>query len=98
MFEKLPLIEDFDNARTHIERAERLAAMPLSLLMTCQMTLRNRCHNRHFPAGAAYVEAICALMRAVRAKDRGLPDYMREGMAFAFDDMMRAAQGEGGAA
>lgn len=59
-------------AATDAERAAALLACPLSLLMTCEFTIRNRLRNGGFLEGIRYLETELAGLRGFR-DETGLP-------------------------
>lgn len=59
-------------AATDAERAAALLACPLSLLMTCEFTIRNRMQVAGFHEGIRYLETELAALRGFR-NETGLP-------------------------
>ncbi len=92
--EKLPLFEDFDNCRDHAERADWLLRVPLSILLTYEFAIRNRCHNRHFPEGASYCDLVLSAVRSVRDEHGGLGPAAAEMMGHAAALMLGVIAGE----
>lgn len=69
MNELRPEIARLANATDDAERARALLECPLSMLMTCESTIRNRLMHSRFREGLAYLDAEMAQLRSPRAID-----------------------------
>ncbi|ANV24788.1 hypothetical protein [Agrobacterium pusense] len=65
----IPRIEQLDAARTHEERAAWLLTCPLDVLLSCEMTIRNRLLNARFREGLEYLEIELTDLRRERGAD-----------------------------
>ena len=62
----LPIIEELADAADHAARARWLLACPFSIMLTYDMTIRNRLRHAGFLAGVEYVDAIGVVLRSTR--------------------------------
>lgn len=79
-------------AATDAQRAAALLACPLSLLMTCEFTIRNRFQNTGFHEGIRYLETELASLQSFR-DENGLPGLTMD-VAVVRGRMLRIAHGE----
>ncbi|WP_288430224.1 hypothetical protein [uncultured Agrobacterium sp.] len=77
----IPLIEGLEAAQSREERAAWLLRCPLGVLLSCEMTIRNRLLNARFKEGIEYLEAELADLRRVRGADGGKNCNMLVGAA-----------------
>jgi hypothetical protein len=67
----IPHMERLDAARNREERAAWLLSCPLDILLSCEMTIRNRLLNARFREGLDYLDAELADLRRERPADGG---------------------------
>ena len=67
----IPHMERLDAAQSREERAAWLLSCPLDILLSCEMTIRNRLLNARFREGIDYLEAELADLRRERPADGG---------------------------
>jgi hypothetical protein len=67
----IPHMERLDAARNREERAAWLLSCPLDILLSCEMTIRNRLLNARFREGIDYLDAELADLRRDRPADGG---------------------------
>jgi hypothetical protein len=77
----IPRIEKLDAAQTREERAAWLLTCPLDVLLSCEMTIRNRLLNARFKEGLDYLDAELADLRRERGADGGKNCNMLVGVA-----------------
>ncbi|NWJ24756.1 hypothetical protein [Rhizobium sp. RM] len=65
----IPRIERLEAARTREERAAWLLTCPLDVLLSCEMTIRNRLLNAHFREGLDYLDIELTDLRRERGAD-----------------------------
>jgi len=88
MNDKLPLFETLDAARSDADRARWLLAVPLSILMTYQKAIRDRCRVAGFADGIAYVDMMMTALRSVRGRDGQFADNAREILEVASNSLI----------
>ncbi|MCI9865828.1 hypothetical protein RHIZ_07730 [Rhizobium skierniewicense] len=74
-------IEKLNAARTREERAAWLLNCPLDILLSCEMTIRNRLLNARFKEGLDYLDAELVDLRRERGADGGKNCNMLVGVA-----------------
>ncbi|WP_052675420.1 hypothetical protein [Agrobacterium arsenijevicii] len=77
----IPRIEQLEAARTREERAAWLLSCPLDVLLSCEMTIRNRLLNARFREGLDYLEIELADLRRERGADGDKSMRMEVGAA-----------------
>lgn len=65
----IPRIEQLEAARTREERAAWLLTCPLDVLLSCEITIRNRLLNARFREGLEYLEIELTNLRRERGAD-----------------------------
>ncbi|WP_311273523.1 MULTISPECIES: hypothetical protein [unclassified Rhizobium] len=77
----IPRIEKLEAAQTREERAAWLLTCPLDVLLSCEMTIRNRLLNARFNEGLDYLDAELVDLRRERDADGGKNCNMLVGVA-----------------
>ncbi|NTA58088.1 hypothetical protein G6L32_05480 [Agrobacterium tumefaciens] len=77
----IPRIEQLEAAHTREERAAWLLSCPLDVLLSCEMTIRNRLLNARFREGVEYLEIELADLRRERGADGDKSMRMEVGAA-----------------
>jgi hypothetical protein len=77
----IPHMEKLDAAQSREERAVWLLSCPLDILLSCEMTIRNRLLNARFREGLYYLDAELADLRRERPADGGRYCNMAVGAA-----------------
>lgn len=85
----LPIIEELADAPDNTARARWLLACPFSIMLTYDMTIRNRLRHAGFLAGVEYVDAIGVVMRSTRDEHGDLRTAAQE-IAEGASSVMRA--------
>lgn len=65
----IPRIEQLEAAQTREERAAWLLTCPLDIMLSCEMTIRNRLLNARFREGLDYLEIELTDLRRERGAD-----------------------------
>ncbi len=77
----IPRIEQLEAAQTREERAAWLLTCPLDIMLSCEMTIRNRLLNARFREGLEYLEIELTDLRRERGADGDKSLRMEVGVA-----------------